>query len=353
MVRAKRSSPPAQGAPQYDGAVAQQIAGIQRARMLSATFDVVARRGAGSVTVAHVVERSGVSRRTFYEQFSDRDDCLLAAFERSLALAAERVVPAYESESGWRERLRAGLVAFLAFCDEQPSAARMLVCESLASGGMVAKRRTDVLAALTRIVHEGSREGMATSGFLLAAEGTVGGVLAVIQGRLSTSGLGGASRSRTKGALRAERASDRGRRDAPSLVALTNELMSMIVLPYLGPRAAKRELDRVLPSGPSVPRGDGLLSDPFKDVGMRLTYRTVRVLVAIDRNPDGSNRLVGEAAGMSDQGQISKLLSRLERIGLVENTRIHPGRGAANSWALTEMGRRIAQSIRTNIEGER
>ena len=56
-------------------------------------FDVAAQQGAGSVTVAHVVERSGVSRRTFYEHFSDREDCLLAAFERALTLASDRVVP--------------------------------------------------------------------------------------------------------------------------------------------------------------------------------------------------------------------------------------------------------------------
>jgi DNA-binding MarR family transcriptional regulator len=84
---------------------------------------------------------------------------------------------------------------------------------------------------------------------------------------------------------------------------------------------------------------------------MRLTYRTVRVLMAIAQHPQASNRQIGETAGITDQGQISKLLARLERIGLATNTGIHPGKGAPNSWTLTEKGERIAENIRANTEG--
>ncbi len=356
MASAKPSSRPARAAQAYNGAVREQLADLQRARIVGAMFDVVAQRGAQNVTVAHVVERSGVSRRTFYENFEDREDCLLASFERALTLASQRVIPAYESEKGWRERIRAGLVAFLAFCDEQPSVARLLVCESQASGGRIAQRRADILARLTRIVDQGrtitgtpkgriprghataGKEGKATNISPLAAEGTIGGVLAVIQARLTE-------------AKHAQRAHTQRARSGKPLISLTNELMSMIVLPYLGPAAARRELGRPLPASVSAPREDALVSDPFKDAGMRLTYRTVRVLMAIAQHPDGSNRVIGETAGITDQGQISKLLSRLERIGLVSNTGIHPGKGAPNSWALTEKGGRIAESIRANTEG--
>src|SRR5487761_552729 len=175
MSRARRASVSARPnvAQAYDGAVREQLADLQRARILSAMFDVVAQWGAGNVTVAHVVERSGVSRRTFYEHFDDREDCLLASFERAVTLASQRVIPAYESEKGWRERIRAGLVAFLAFCDEQPSVAGMVVGESQASGPRVAQRRTEILARLTRIVDHGREEGKAENLSPLAAEGTI------------------------------------------------------------------------------------------------------------------------------------------------------------------------------------
>jgi len=342
MAERKRASKPvsgaqgARGTQRYNGAVREQIADLQRARIIGASFEVTAQRGAGNVTVAHVVERSGVSRRTFYEHFSDREDCLLAAFGQALTLASERVIPAYEAEKGWRERVRAGLLALLCFCDEQPSVARMLICESQASGAKVAERRAQVLDALTRIVDQGrtltgtGKSGKAENLSPLAAEGTVGGVLAVIQGRLAPS----------DGA------------DAPSLLALTNELASMIVLPYLGSAAARRELRRPLPAPVEPGARDGaLLSDPLKDMGMRLTYRTVRVLLAVAENPDGSNRTIGESAGITDQGQISKLLARLARLGLIENTHAHPGKGAPNSWALTEKGRRMTDGIKAHTDG--
>ncbi len=95
-----------------------------------------------------------------------------------------------------------------------------------------------------------------------------------------------------------------------------------------------------------------LLADPFKDVGMRLTYRTVRVLLAIaeqdGRGVNPSNRAVGEEAGITDQGQISKLLGRLQRIGLISNTGLGPGQGAPNAWSLTPEGLHVAHSIQVH-----
>ena len=339
MASGKRASRSARSAQAYNGAVREQLADLQRARMLSAMFDVVAQRGAGSVTVAHVVERSGVSRRTFYENFSDREDCLLASFERALTLASQRVIPAYESEKGWREQIRAGMVAFLAFCDEQPSVAGMLVCESQASGPRVAQRRTEILARLTRIVDEGREEGKAENLSPLAAEGTIGGVLAVIQARLL--------QAKPTQSAHTQRA-----HGGKSLIALTNELMSMIVLPYFGAPAARRELKRATPVSSSEAIERTQLGDPFKEAGMRLTYRTVRVLMAAAEHPGASNRLIADTAEISDQGQISKLLARLQRAGMVTNTGLGAGTGAPNAWTLTPSGLHVTDSIRAHTEGD-
>ena len=207
------------------GAARGQLADLQRARMLGAMFDVVGERGAVSVTVADIVERSGVSRRTFYEHFEDRDDCLLVAFERALSIARGEVLTAYDDVTQtWRERIRAGLIALLTFCDREPSIARLLICESQANGLRVSERRQEVIAQLTRTVDEGREVGRAESVFVpLVAEGIVAGVLGVIQVRL----------------LDAEPCS--------SLVGLTSELMSMIVPPYLGGAVARRELERSPP----------------------------------------------------------------------------------------------------------
>jgi DNA-binding MarR family transcriptional regulator len=114
--------------------------------------------------------------------------------------------------------------------------------------------------------------------------------------------------------------------------------MSMIVLPYLGPAAARKELAKPVPQAPLATRHEG---NPLGGLEMRLTYRTVRVLMAIAAHPGSSNRIVADAAEVTDQGQMSKLLARLHDIDLVENTGGGAARGEPNAWTLTEKGWRV------------
>jgi chromosome segregation and condensation protein ScpB len=78
---------------------------------------------------------------------------------------------------------------------------------------------------------------------------------------------------------------------------------------------------------------------------MRLTYRTVRVLLAIASQPDSSNRQVATAAGIADQGQISKLLARLYTLGLIQNAGRDPAKGEPNAWSLTPRGHDVTHAI--------
>ena len=78
---------------------------------------------------------------------------------------------------------------------------------------------------------------------------------------------------------------------------------------------------------------------------MRLTYRTMRVLVSVAEHPASSNRAVGQHAGIGDQGQASKLLARLHKLGLVENQGGDPARGEPNAWVLTSTGQQVHESI--------
>lgn len=327
---ARRGLHPARAARGEHGHV--RVAEIQRARILAAMVDVCSERGVGEVNIAHVVARSGVSRRTFYELFAGRDDCFLAAFEEGVERVAGEVAPAYERADGWRQAVRAGLVALLSFFEREPAYGRFLLVESLGMGQAVVERRSRMIASLTSVVAEGRKQRGDGAAALspLAAEGVVGGVLVVLQERLLAFARSGSERA--------------------GLLALTNPLMSTIVLPYLGSAAARRELERPEPVENVSQNGARLLSNPFKDAGMRLTYRTARVLTAIaelgDREPGPSNRLIGQAAGISDQGQISKLLARLERTGMVSNTGLGAGQGAPNAWSLTSSGRQVIASFR-------
>jgi AcrR family transcriptional regulator len=292
---------------------------IQRARLLAAMAQVSSERGAANVTVAHVVERAGVSRRTFYELFSDREDCFLAAFDDGIARASRYVLDSYDPDARWAERIRTALTGLLTFLDVERGTGQLLVVGSLGAGTSALERRRRVLAQIITVIDEGRKETKAGHELpSLTAEGVVGGVMSVLHSRLLEE------------------------RPGP-LVVFTGALMSMIVLPYLGPAAASKELARPVPKTPASPhRAEG---NPLGRLEMRLTYRTVRVLLAVAASPGGSNRAVADLAGISDQGQISKLLSRLERLGLVSNTGLGPGRGAPNAWTLTKQGEEVRGAL--------
>lgn len=324
-----------------------RVAEIQRQRLLAAMAVVAGERGAANASVAHVVSRAGVSRRTFYELFEDREACFLAAFDQAVAQAAETVLPAYEGQArprsgtgqvrtrsrtphrggqaGWRERIRAGLAALLQFLDAEPGMGRLVVVEALGAGPRALEHRARVLAALIAAVDEGrsemSRSRPPQEPPPLTAEGVVGAVFAVIHARI------------VLGCTHPERR---------PLTELLGELMGVIVLPYLGPSSAQEELQKPAPPLQTKTRPR---VDPLEGLRMRLTYRTLRALAAVAAHPGASNRRLAEAAGIVDQGQASKLLTRLEDLGLIENTGEGHAKGARNAWVLTPRGEQVTQSM--------
>lgn len=307
---------------------------MQRRRLLTATGEIVYERGVQAFNIALVCERAGVSRKTFYDIFADREACLLAGFEEAVAKAARAIEQAASREQRWRDMVRAGLTTLLSLFDQEPAIGRLLVVEALGAGEPTLNARRHVLAQIAALVDEGRREARQGRDVPpLTAEGTVGAVFSVIHARMLACpphALGG---PRT------------GEHSPQPLVELVGPLMAMIVQPYLGPAAARKELDRPLPASVSNRRARSPVGDPFKDLPIRLTYRTARVLCSIAVIPGASSKQVASAAGVSDEGQMSRLLARLERVGLVQNTGAGPAKGLANAWSLTERGQGVLQAV--------
>ncbi len=305
-------------------------------------IDVVSERGRADATVAHVVAHSGVSRRTFYEVFDDFEDCFLGALDQSIGRASEYVLDGYDSTEKWRTRIRAALIGLLEFLEDEPAMGRLCIVETLGAGPRVHERRARTVDAMIVAVDEARRESRAARALPpLTAEGITGGVLSVLHARLLPD-YGVRVRPASHGRRQPKGARQAGEH-GDSLLQLAGPLMSMIVLPYFGPAAAHKESLRLVPERRSrAPLAGG---DPLRDLEMRLTYRTVRVLLSIAASPGASNREVGAAAGMDDQGQISKLLSRLKNLGLIENSGAGQVRGAPNAWALTKRGFEVEQLV--------
>lgn len=369
VTRAKQvpRRPQAGRTPSRDDAELQagDILSVQRARLLSAAIGLLAEEGHEAFSAAAICARAGVSRRTFYEIFHGREACLLAVLEDAEKWATSTIRGLELGDAAWSERMRMGLWAILCLVEREPALARVCLIESQRAGTRVQAERARIVRRLVELVDEGrSQSGArASAATPLTAEALVGAVSGVIATRLTDArsknvktgegvkagaGVTGLTPARSKGAKAGA---------SPDVCALLGELAGMIVLPYLGPAAARREHHRQLPEAPALGgQASGVHTvspDLFAGLKMRLTYRTARVLAATAQlAKDGSgasNKQIGQHAGIADQGQISKLLRRLQTHGLIVNTadEMAGARGEANNWRLTGAGGRLAHGIAT------
>jgi len=191
---------------------------VQRERVLVAMLRSAAQLGYCDLAVRDVVQRAGVSRPTFYENFDNKEDCFLAALD-AVAERLRKQVEAAAGEAGpsWRNRLRAGIGELLRFVAAEPDAARALIVESRAAGTAAVVRRDQLLDRFALCIDTLAREEISKPPSTITAAGIVGGIEAVICSRLR-------------------------REEAGDLDSLLPSLMYFAVLPYAGREAAAEEL---------------------------------------------------------------------------------------------------------------
>ncbi|HXB64172.1 MAG TPA: TetR/AcrR family transcriptional regulator [Solirubrobacteraceae bacterium] len=313
----------------------EQVVDIQRSRLKAGVVAAIEELGYERVTVGQITARARVSRRTFYELFANREECFVAVMDDVTAQVERELAAAGVADLPWRERVRTGLGVILEFLEREPVLARVCVVQSARASGLVQERRAAVLAGIAGVLDQGRLQSARGEGHsALTAEGLVGALLAIVQARLT-----GGSRG--------------------SFHELQGNLMGMIVLPYLGAAAARREQARPFSPGGRTGTQTGaapllpLVGDPLHGVPMRVTYRTARVLAGVHEHPGASNRQVAAYAGIGDPGQVSKLLRRLERLGLLENRGLGHAQGEPNAWWLTDQGALVARGIGVHAAGRR
>jgi AcrR family transcriptional regulator len=198
---------------------ADLVKAIQRERLLAAMIGAVTQAGYSTLTVQNVLTRAGISRPTFYEQFEDKEDCFLAAFDASAARMCERIEAAVTAAGrGWRDGLRSGIAELLRFIAEEPEEARTVLVEARASSPAGLRRRDELLDRFATCIDALVREDLDEPPSAIAAAGVVGGIESVLYARLQ------------KG-------------ETEDLDALLPSLMYFAVLAYAGREAADEELD--------------------------------------------------------------------------------------------------------------
>jgi DNA-binding MarR family transcriptional regulator len=243
----------------------------------------------------------------------------LEAFEQAISLAGERAGAAYRAQEGWVAGVRAGLVALLEFFDEEPALAMYLVVHSAQAGPAVHARRREMLAQIATLLDDERAPARAYPP-PLAAHAVASGVLGVLHAQLCQPRTG-------------------------SLVELAGPLMSFTVAPFLGRRAAQRELHSADAAvfSPTTRESLDLLQGP----GRRLSHhREIEVLRTLALEPGLNNGEIAQRAGVRDQGQASRLLARLQRLGLIENAQESRRPDAMKAWCLTASGTQLEAAIR-------
>jgi AcrR family transcriptional regulator len=192
------------------------VRAIQRERLIVAMLSAAADLGYLETNVQDVIDRAGVSRPTFYEHFSNKEDCFLAAFDTS-AERLRKKVNAAVSRGGdvWRDRIRFGLEALLSFASHEPETARTMVVEARAASAAAVRRRVELMDDFAECLESQARKLLpgAAAGTALTASGIVGGVESLLYSRLC-------------------------KQEYDQLESLLPSLMYFVVLPYEGHEAA-------------------------------------------------------------------------------------------------------------------
>ncbi len=307
------------------------VDGLQRAAVLEAMVELVAERGYAQTSLALVLGRAGVSRRAFHEQFASLEECFMAVLDEGMERMATVMSQAFAGEGSWLDGLLAAEAAVLSCLDGEPQLARVLLVEALGVGSWVLKRRERNIAALRTSIVEHLKDAPPGASFPpMAAEGVMASVIGIMHDHLV-------------------------RGESAPLVSLLGPLMGAITAPYLDPAGVAREvrrgdaLSRRILAGRAPPSSNGngkgnggagcelrvprALSDPR-------AHRARSCVVFIAGSPGASNRQIADGIGVRGHSQISTLLARLQRAGLLHK---RAGRqGDANAWRLTPLGEQAA-----------
>jgi AcrR family transcriptional regulator len=157
----------------------------QRERILAAVADVTSAASFGEMTVEDIIVTAGVSRRTFYEHFKNKDDAFLAAYDEAAGQLTERVVAAVQAEEGLAEQARAGIGAVLDFLGNEPAFARMCIVEVMAAGPEAIARRNAAMSVFADLIDQNARRELGEGAPpRLTAETVVGGCYEVVYTRV-------------------------------------------------------------------------------------------------------------------------------------------------------------------------
>jgi len=163
------------------------VARNQRERLIAGLAEAVAENGYAGTTIAHITRHAAVSRRTFYEHFSSKDECFVSAYDTVMDELRRRVDEAFNGEKEWPQAIRAGLAAMLDFLITEPHLARLSMVEALVAGPVVVERYDAAIQGLVPYFEAGRKgrsEDVLAGLSPTTEEALLGGIVSLISRRI-------------------------------------------------------------------------------------------------------------------------------------------------------------------------
>jgi len=294
--------------------------------------EIVGEDGYGAATVTAICARAGLSRQTFYQRFDGRESCFLAVLDEGYSQSATVIVAAFGSAGTWRDGIREAFAALLVLFETRPRVARVWMIESITAGPWALAYREKRIHDLTEMVvgYWKPSPGAARGSHPAATTAVMAAVLAAIQRHL---------------AIRAPE----------PLIELLGPLMGIATSPFLDPACVSAEIRRgealaeEIRSAPRLPtelESCGAPGIPTRLLDAR-AHRARAVLAYLIAHPGASNRDLARAVGIPSDPQISGLLNRLVKMGMVHKRAGGPG--LPNASTLTARGEAVAKALDNTV----
>jgi AcrR family transcriptional regulator len=289
----------------------------QRQRLITAMGQVAAEQGRRAATVEAACERAGMSKRSFYEHFTDGEQCFVGAVGQAFDQLFAAIDHAVGSRTqDWEDRACTTIAALVAALDRDRTMARLCVIEPHSGSPVALSIRNAAVHRLALVLAAGATVG-AEALRDAAARGAIGAIL-----ELATDPI-------TEGT---------------SLQEIVSPALYFALAPFAGRRAAGiRAADppQISPPdrhGPSRAKG-GLRTEAVEQ--LMVTELTRQTVLHLADHPGARNVDIARATGVRHESQMSRHLARLERAGIV----CHRKEGRTNAWRLTAQGRAAAEAL--------
>jgi AcrR family transcriptional regulator len=172
------------------GLTREQVALNQRERLISGLAEAVAEHGYNAVTIAHITKAAKVSRRAFYENFENKEECFLAAFAIIVTHVNGLIAEALREAEDWPHEVIAVLRTALDFFSEEPDLAKLCFVESQGAGPAVSERFRTEIYGFIPVLEKGREVRESDRPLPASTESSLVGALATLASRSIIAGQG-------------------------------------------------------------------------------------------------------------------------------------------------------------------